>query len=283
MALRFLKMHGLGNDFVVLDARTAPLALDAVRARAIADRKTGVGCDQLILIEPARDPKADAMMRIYNADGGEVAACGNATRCIARLLMDQAGRDHVVVETDAGLLDAAAAHGGLITVDMGPARTDWRDIPLAEACDTLSVPVEAGALARPTCVSMGNPHAVFFVADAAGIPLAELGPVLEHHPMFPARANIGVAEVRTKHRLRLRVWERGVGITMACGTGACAAVVAANLRGLTGRRATVEVDGGELVIEWLRNGHVTMTGPVATSFAGELSPELARGLNGAGA
>ncbi|HUA56729.1 MAG TPA: diaminopimelate epimerase [Candidatus Sulfotelmatobacter sp.] len=283
MALRFLKMHGLGNDFVVLDARAAPLALDAARARAIADRKTGVGCDQLILIEPPRDPKADAVMRIYNADGGEVAACGNATRCIARLLMDQQGRDRVVVETDAGLLDAAAAQGGLILVDMGPARLGWRDIPLAEACDTLSVPVEAGPLARPTCVSMGNPHAVFFVADAAAIPLAELGPVLEHHPMFPERANIGVAEVRTKQRLRLRVWERGAGITLACGTGACAAVVAANLRGLTGRRATVEVDGGELVIEWLRNGHVTMTGPVATSFAGELSAELARGLNGGGA
>jgi diaminopimelate epimerase len=287
MALHFLKMHGLGNDFVVLDARATPLALDAARARAIADRKTGVGCDQLILIEPPRDPRADALMRIYNADGDEVEACGNGTRCIARLLMDQQGRDRVVVETGAGLLDAAAATGGLVTVDMGPARTDWRDIPLAEACDTLSVPVEAsveaGALARPTCVSMGNPHAVFFAADAAGIPLAELGPVLEHHPMFPARANIGVAEVRTQHRLRLRVWERGVGITRACGTGACAAAVAANLRGLTARRVTVELDGGELVIEWLRNGHVAMTGPVATSFAGELSPELARGLAGADA
>ena len=274
MALRFLKMHGLGNDFVVLDGRAAPLTIDPGRARAIADRKTGVGCDQLIVIEPPSDPRADAVMRIYNADGGEVEACGNATRCIARLLMEQKGKDRVVVETAAGLLEAQAAEGGLVAVDMGPARLGWQDIPLREACDTLSVPVEAGMLTRPTCVSMGNPHAVFFVDSAAAVPLERLGPVLEHDPMFPERANVGVAEVRTPHRLRLRVWERGTGITLACGTGACAALVAANLRGLTGRRAVVEVDGGELTIEWLRNGHVLMTGPVATSFAGEL-PALA--------
>jgi len=270
MALRFLKMHGLGNDFVVLDGRPAPLAIDAGTVRAIADRKTGVGCDQLIVIEPPRDPAADAVMRIFNADGGEVEACGNATRCIARLLMDQQGRDHVVVETASGLLDAQAEAGGLIAVDMGPARLGWQDIPLREACDTLSVPIEAGMLARPTCVSMGNPHAVFFVDNAAAVPLETLGPALEHHAMFPQRANIGVAEVRTPHRIRLRVWERGAGITLACGTGACAALVAANLRGLTGRRATVEVDGGELTIEWRRDGNVVMTGPVAISFAGEL-------------
>jgi diaminopimelate epimerase len=274
MALRFLKMHGLGNDFVVLDGRSAPLAIDAGTARAIADRKTGVGCDQLIVIEPPRDPQAAALMRIFNPDGGEVEACGNATRCIARLLMDQRGSDHVVVQTAAGLLDAQAAAGGLVSVDMGPAKLNWQDIPLREPCDTLSVPVEAGMLARPTCVSMGNPHAVFFVDNVAAVPLETLGSTLEHHAMFPQRANIGIAEVRTQHRIRLRVWERGAGITMACGTGACAALVAANLRGLTGRRAAVEVDGGELTIEWLRSGHVVMTGPVAVSFAGEL-PALA--------
>jgi diaminopimelate epimerase len=270
MALRFLKMHGLGNDFVVFDGRATPLAIDPGTARAIADRKTGVGCDQLIVIEPPRDPKADAVMRIFNADGGEVEACGNATRCIARLLMDQQGSDHVVIETVAGLLDTKAAAGGQVAVDMGPARLDWQDIPLREACDTLSVPVEAGMLARPTCVGMGNPHAVFFVDDVAAVPLETLGPALEHHAMFPQRANIGVAELRGPQLLRLRVWERGAGITMACGTGACAALVAAHRRGLTGRRAAVEVDGGELTIEWLANGHVVMTGPVATSFAGEL-------------
>jgi diaminopimelate epimerase len=188
--------------------------------------------------------------------------------------MDEAGRDHVVIRTVAGLLDAQAAPGGLVSVDMGPARLAWRDIPLREECDTLSVPVEAGMLSRPTCVSMGNPHAVFFVDDAAAVPLETLGPQLEHHPMFPERANVEVAEVRTPHRIRLRVWERSAGITRACGSGACATIVAANLRGLTGRRAVVELDGGELTMEWLRNGHVLMTGPVATSFVGEL-PALA--------
>jgi diaminopimelate epimerase len=277
MALRFLKMHGLGNDFVVLDGRATPLAIDPGRARAIADRKTGVGCDQLIVIEQPRDPQADAVMRIFNADGGEVEACGNATRCIARLLMDQQGRDHFVVETAAGLLDATAAEGGLIAVDMGPARLGWQDIPLREACDTLRVPVEAGMLAWPTCVSMGNPHAVFFVDDAAAVPLETLGPLLEHHAMFPQRANIGIAEVRGPDRMRLRVWERGAGITLACGTGACAALVAASRRGLTGRRAAIEVDGGALTIEWLQNGHVVMTGPVAISFAGELAAPLVNG------
>jgi diaminopimelate epimerase len=270
MGLPFLKMHGLGNDFVVLDGRARPVVLNAAQARAIADRKTGVGCDQLILIEPSDDPKADVGMRIFNPDGGEAEACGNATRCIARLLMDQQGRDHVVVETAAGLLSATAAEGGLVTVDMGPARLGWQEIPLREPCDTLNVPIEAGMLAQPTCVSMGNPHAVFFVDDVGAVPLGELGPLLEHHPIFPERANIGVAEARTRHRIRLRVWERGAGITLACGTGACAALVAANLRGLTGRRAVVELDGGELTIDWQRNGHVMMTGPIAISFAGEL-------------
>jgi diaminopimelate epimerase len=270
MGLPFLKMHGLGNDFVVLDGRARPLALDAAQRRAIADRKTGVGCDQLILIQPTDDPDADVDMRIYNPDGGEAEACGNATRCIARLVMDERGKDRAVIRTVAGRLDAQAAPGGLVSVDMGPARLSWREIPLREECDTLSVPIEAGPLARPTCVSMGNPHAVFFVDDAASVPLETLGPQLEHHPMFPERANIEVAEVRTPHRIRLRVWERSAGITRACGSGACATIVAANLRGLTGRRAVVELDGGELTMEWLRNGHVLMTGPVATSFVGEL-------------
>src|SRR5260221_11123529 len=161
MALQFLKMHGLGNDFVVLDARAAPLTLEVGQRRAIADRRIGVGCDQLIVIEPPRDPGADAVMRIYNPDGGEAEACGNATRCVARLLMDQQGRDKVGIKTVAGLLGAEAAQGGLVSVDMGAARLTWQEIPLREACDTLSVPIESGPLVRPTCVSMGNPHAVF--------------------------------------------------------------------------------------------------------------------------
>jgi len=268
----FLKMHGLGNDFVVLDARARPIALTETAARAIADRKTGVGCDQLIVLEPS--PRADAFMRIHNADGGEVEACGNATRCIAALLFRESGREEAVIETGAGLLRAKAAAGGHVSVDMGELRTGWRDIPLARAMDTLHVDLALGPLADPVCGDIGNPHATFFVADAEAIALARLGPELEHHALFPERANIGVAQLLGPDRLRLRVWERGVGITRACGTGACAAAAAAARRGLTGRRALVRLDGGELDIEWRADGHVVMTGPVATSFTGELAPEL---------
>jgi len=268
----FLKMHGLGNDFVVLDARARPIALTETAARAIADRKTGVGCDQLIVLEPS--PRADAFMRIHNADGGEVEACGNATRCIAALLFRESGRDEAAIETGAGLLRARAAADGCVSVDMGELRTGWRDIPLARAMDTLHVDLALGPLADPVCGDIGNPHATFFVADAEAIALARLGPELEHHALFPERANIGVAQLLGPDRLRLRVWERGVGITRACGTGACAAAAAAARRGLTGRRALVRLDGGELDIEWRADGHVVMTGPVATSFTGELAPEL---------
>jgi diaminopimelate epimerase len=267
----FVKMHGLGNDFVVVDARAQAFALDDAQARAIADRHTGVGCDQLIIMErPNGERMADVVMRIRNADGGEVAACGNATRCVADIVMRETGRDHVIIQTAAGLLDAERASGGRVAVDMGPARLDWRDIPLAEPQDTAHLKLSLGPLKDPVAVSMGNPHAVFFVDDAERIDLKSLGPVLEHHPMFPERANIGVAQMLGRNRLRLRVWERGTGITLACGTGACAALVAAVRRGLAERKATVIVDGGELEIEWANDGHVIMTGPVAVSFTGEL-------------
>jgi diaminopimelate epimerase len=267
----FVKMHGLGNDFVVIDARAQEFALDDAQARAIADRHTGVGCDQLIIMErPNGERLADVVMRIRNADGGEVAACGNASRCVADIVMRETGRDHVVIETAAGLLDAERASGGRVAVDMGPARLDWRDIPLSEPQDTTHLKLSLGPLKDPVAVSMGNPHAVFFVDDAERVDLKSLGPVLEHHPMFPERANIGVAQVLTRDRIRLRVWERGTGITLACGTGACAALVAAARRDLTERKATLIVDGGELEIEWSRDGHVIMTGPVAVSFTGEL-------------
>jgi diaminopimelate epimerase len=269
---KFVKMHGLGNDFVVIDARERPLALDDAKTRAIADRHTGVGCDQLIIMETPRGGKAgaDVVMRIRNADGGEVSACGNASRCVADLVMRETGRDHIVIETAAGLLDAERADRGRISVDMGEARLDWRDIPLAEPHDTNHLPLALGPLKDPVAVSMGNPHAVFFVDGAEAVDLKTLGPTLEHHKMFPERANIGVAQVLGRDRIRLRVWERGAGITLACGTGACAALVAAARRGLTDRKATVIVDGGELEIEWLKDGHVLMTGPVAVSFTGEL-------------
>jgi diaminopimelate epimerase len=275
----FLKMHGLGNDFVVLDARAAALDLTPERRRAIADRRLGVGCDQLIVLEPPTEREADVFMRIYNPDGGEAQACGNATRCVASVVMDERKTDQVTVQTVAGLLESQKTGVGsnglpVISVDMGLARLDWRDIPVREACDTKHMPVGIGPLQDPVGTNMGNPHATFFVDDAAAIPLGELGPKLEHDRFFPERANIGVAQLLGEGRLRLRVWERGAGITLACGSGACAAVVAASRRGLVNRRADVVLEGGTLTIEWLRDDHVLMTGGIAVAFKGELDRSL---------
>jgi diaminopimelate epimerase len=248
--------------------------LSQARARAIADRRRGVGCDQLLVLEPPANGKADVFMRILNADGGQVAACGNGTRCVAALVMAEKGARHCIVETDAGLLVAEEAGQGQVAVDMGPAKAGWRDIPLAEERDTLHLGISLGALADPVGVNLGNPHAVFFVDDAGAIELDRFGPELEHHALFPERANIGVAQVIGPDVLRLRVWERGVGVTKACGSGACAAVVAASRRGLAGRRVQVVLDGGPLELHWRDDGHVVMTGPVATAFSGTLGPEL---------
>ncbi len=270
----FTKMHGLGNDFVIIDARRHALAVDEGKARRIADRHTGVGCDQVIVIETAKNGAADAFMRIRNADGGEVAACGNAARCVAALLMGEAGRDSARIETLAGMLEAEGLEDGTVAVDMGAPRLDWRDIPLSEPSDTLHLALSAGPLTDPVAVSMGNPHAVFFVPDADAVDLAALGPGLEHHAMFPERANIGVATMRGRDAIRLRVWERGAGLTLACGTGACAALVAAVRRGLAERRCRVTLDGGTLTIEWREDGHVLMSGPVAIAFTGALEPGL---------
>ena len=270
----FLKMHGLGNDFVVLDGRHTTIPVDAAAARALADRRTGIGCDQVILLEPPRHPGAQVLMRIHNPDGGEAEACGNATRCVADLLRRETGNPRARIETIAGLLDAEALPDGRIAVDMGPARTNWREIPLGRAMDTERVELSLGPLAAPVCTNIGNPHATFFVDDAEAIDLAALGPVLEHHPLFPQRANIGVAAVRDPKNIRLRVWERGAGITRACGSGACAALVAAHRRGLAGRQAAVVLDGGVLDIAWREDGHVVMTGPVALSFEGAFDSDL---------
>lgn len=286
--LAFTKMHGLGNDFVVIDARAgkpaAGVAISAAQAAAIADRRTGVGCDQFIIIEDAPDAETDAYMRIRNADGGEVDACGNATRCIGAVLLDETGKDTVLIRTGADLLTATRAGTGagtgagygLVTVDMGVARVGWEDIPLRAEADTLHLDLARGVLSDPAAASMGNPHATFFVHDAEAVPIAELGPKLEHDPVFPERANIGVAQIIAPDRMRLRVWERGVGLTLACGTGACAAVVNAHRRGLAGRRMVVVVDGGELLIDWREDrpggaGRVFMTGPAETSFTGAVS------------
>jgi diaminopimelate epimerase len=275
-AVPFIKMHGLGNDFVVLDARQSPLAFDDAQARAIADRHTGIGCDQLIVLEPPRDPKAQLFMAIRNADGGTVEACGNAARCIADLVMRERKSDSVTIETGAGLIAARAAGKHRVSVDMGEPRLGWRDIPLARDCDTTHVPLARGPLNDPVATSMGNPHVTFFVPDLAAIDIARLGPALENDALFPERANIGVAQILSRAKLRLRVWERGAGLTPACGTGACAALVAAVRRGLTGRKAEIVADGGTLEIEWRDDNRVIMTGPVAVSFTGTFDDTLFR-------
>ncbi|MBX9633965.1 MAG: diaminopimelate epimerase [Magnetospirillum sp.] len=270
----FVKMHGLGNDFVVLDVRASGLALSKAQVQAIADRHRGIGCDQLIVVEPPRNQVSDAWMTIYNPDGSESGACGNATRCVAWMLMDEAGADKVVIETRAGLLDGERRGDHLVAVDMGPARLDWRDIPVAEAVDTLHLAIGNGPLQDPVGVNMGNPHAVFFVDDVGTIDLAALGPGLENHALFPERANIEIAQIVSRDQIRMRVWERAAGITQACGSGACATLVAAARRGLTGRKADVVLDGGTLTIEWLPDDHVLMTGPVALVFSGRIQASL---------
>ena len=271
----FLKMHGLGNDFVVFDARNQGLALDTALARAVADRHTGVGCDQVIVIERASNG-ADAFMRIFNADGGEVESCGNAARCVAQLLMNEEEVSNVKIETAGGPLACTSAGGGNVSVDMGAPRLDWREIPMAQAVDTVSfaLPVEGfdeKALREAAAVSMGNPHCVLFVGNADKAPVEKLGPIIEHHVWFPARTNVVFTERRSEKTLRARVWERGTGVTLACGTGACAAVVAACRRGLTERKCDVLLDGGKLSIEWRESdGHVLMTGPATLSFRGDM-------------
>ncbi len=272
----FVKMHGLGNDFVVIDGRRRSIRLTEAQARAIADRHTGVGCDQIVLLEAAETDLADVAMRIFNADGGEVASCGNASRCIAALLMEELDRNHVVIETSAELLDAERGRDGMISVDLGLPRLEWRDIPLSEPADTLHLGISSGPLRDPAAVNVGNPHAVFFVDDADAVDLATLGPKLEHHDMFPERANIEVAQILSVASIRVRVWERGAGLTRACGTGACATLVAASRRGLTGRRAEIVLDGGALDVEWLKDDHVLLTGPAAVTFAGTLDEGLLR-------
>ena len=276
MMRAFLKMNGLGNDFIIVETRgDTPFRPTPEAVRALSDRRTGIGCDQLIAIEPS--PTGDAFMRIWNAQGEEVSACGNATRCVGWLVMQATGRTEARVETSAGLLAVTDAGDRRVTVDMGRPGLDWRDIPLAEAMDTRGIELQVGPIDNPVlhtpgCVSMGNPHVVFFVPDISVAPVAEVGPMIEHHFLFPEGVNVGFAQILSTERIRYRVWERGAGITKACGTGGCAAVVAAHRRRLTGRRVTVVMDGGELEIDWrAADDHVMMTGPVAVEFAGRLT------------
>ncbi len=272
----FTKMHGLGNDFVVLDLRGGGAMPGPDAVRAIADRRRGVGCDQLVLIEPAAG--ADARLRFFNADGSESGACGNGARCVAASLMREAGVERISLAVGERSLQATIGADGATTIDMGPAQLDWRDVPLASECDTLRLDIALGPLEGPVAVGMGNPHAVFFVDDAEDIDLAGLGPQIEHHPLFPERANVEVATVIDDSHIRLRVWERGTGITLACGSGACAALVAAHRRGLAGRAAEMMMDGGALRVAWRDDGHVLLSGPVATSFSGVLDGVLDGGM-----
>jgi len=269
----FIKMHGLGNDFVIVDARREPFAPGVAVRRRIADRRFGVGCDQLVILETGRNG-AELSLRFYNPDGGEAQACGNGTRCAASLVMAETGADSLKIATLGGLLLAEAAGHGLIAVDMGAAKTAWRDIPLAREMDTLHLDLNAGPLSDPVGTGMGNPHATFFVEDLSAIDMAELGPKLERDALFPERANIGVAQVTGADRLRLRVWERGAGLTLACGSGACAATVSAARRGLTGRAVTLDLDGGTLQVTWREDNRVVMTGPVAAAYSGTLDASL---------
>ncbi|MEE2860104.1 MAG: diaminopimelate epimerase [Paracoccus sp. (in: a-proteobacteria)] len=263
--LPFLKMHGLGNDFVILDLRGGVARPAAGLVARIADRHRGIGFDQLAGIEDADD--ADARLVFWNADGSLSAACGNATRCIARLLMDQTGRDRLRLRTDHGLLLAEDAGGGLTRVNMGPPVLDWHAIPLASEVDVDHLPIDGD----PVATGMGNPHVTFFVADAAAVELDRFGPAMEHHPLYPQRTNVEIVQVLSQDEIVLRIWERGTGPTLASGSCSCAAVVAAARRGLTGRRVTVNVPGGRLLIDWRDDG-VWMEGPTALVFRGSLDP-----------
>lgn len=262
--MKFTKMHGVGNDFVILDQREGAETLTPELIRHLCDRQTGVGCDQLIIMEPSE--RTDVFMRIYNPDGSQSGACGNATRCVADLTGAK------TVETLAGILKARKVAGGLIEVDMGKPGLEWQDIPMSEPTDTLHLNIGEGIAADPVAVSMGNPHCVFFVKDVEQVNIELLGPHYEHYPIFPERTNVEFVQVMDETTVRLRTWERGAGLTLACGSAACATVVASVRRDLTDRKIEVIADGGTLQLEWRESDdHVLMTGPVAYVFEGELS------------
>lgn len=278
-AIPFLKMHGLGNDFVIVDLRGGGSAPPAALIRAVGDRRRGIGFDQFITIEDDLNPQVAAFMGIWNPDGTRAEACGNATRCVASLLLEEIEGNELRIRTEFDLLSCARAPNGMIRVDMGKPELDWKKIPLKEASDTVRIDVKLGpiddpALWGPGAVNMGNPHAVFFVEDVDKFPVDKVGPMVENHPMFPERTNVEFVEVLDRNRIRMRVWERGAGITQACGSGACASVVAGVRRNLIDRRCVVILDGGPLAIEWNEGGRVLMTGPVAKSFEGVIRPEF---------
>jgi len=279
MSLPFRKMNGLGNDFVVLDARERPIAISETQARAIADRKAGIGCDQLIVLE--KSPVADVRMRIWNAEGGEVPSCGNASRCIADLIFDELQTDVATIETKGGLLSAQKAGVHLVTIDQGKPKFDWKDIPLSEAFpDTRHIelqigPIDKPLLHSPSVVNVGNPHCIFWVDDLDVVDLARVGPMLENHPLFPERANISLAKVVARDHVLLKVWERGTGLTRACGTAACATMAAGHRIKIINSKCRITLPGGDLFMAVHEdNGHVLMTGPAALDFEGSLPEGL---------
>lgn len=277
-ALPFKRMNGLGNTFIVLDGRTEPLSLTPHAAHRLSDPANGPGCDQLIVLEPGTGG-ADIVMRIYNCDGSEVDACGNATRCIAWMLEQETAKNDWAIKTNAGLL-RAKVDGNVVRVDMGAPKFDWTDIPLNEPLDTRLLDIRLGpldnpVLFEPSAVNVGNPHCIFFVDDVTAHDLEKFGPLVENHPLFPERTNVELAQVIDHEHIRVRVWERGVGITQACGTGACAVVPAAVRKNLAGRTATVTLDGGDLLIEWdAQTDHIFMTGTATYEYDGELDRNL---------
>ena len=268
--LPFMKMHGLGNDFVVVDARARDIAMTEDLARTLGDRHRGVGFDQLAVMTKGT---GDVHLTFWNADGSMSAACGNATRCIARFLMEETGKDALHLTTARGDLFARDAGNGLTSVNMGQPQLTWDEIPLSEEMETLHLPIEGD----PVATGMGNPHCTFFVPDAEVIPLDSFGPRYEHHPLFPQRTNVQVAQIVGPDHIRMRVWERGAGITLASGSSSCAVAVAAARRGLTGRRVRIDLDGGTLHVDWADDG-VWMTGPTAHVFSGVLTPAFLAGL-----
>jgi diaminopimelate epimerase len=265
--LPFMKMHGAGNDFVIIDSRGRGAVTTAALAMALGDRHRGVGFDQLAEIRDATD--ADFAIDFWNSDGSMAAACGNATRCVSDHLMRESGKSRMTLRTERGLLVAERLADGRVNVNMGQPQLEWQEVPLASAVDLLHLPLAGD----PAAVGMGNPHCIFFVPDAEGIDLIARGRAVEHDPLYPQRTNVEFASLAGPDTLRMRVWERGAGITLACGSGACATAVAANLRGLTGRKVALQMDGGLLEVDWRDDG-VWLTGPVAHVFDGWLSPEF---------
>ena len=282
-AIPFRKMNGLGNDFVVLDGRTQPFVISEEKARAIADRGSGIGCDQLIVME--KSGIADVKMRIWNAEGGEVESCGNASRCIADIVMKETGLPSATIDTKGGFLTARTASDGMVTIDNGAPRFDWTDIPLSEKfADTRYIeltvgPIEKPLIHSPSVVNVGNPHCIFWVDDLDVVDLGKVGPMIEHHPLFPERTNVELAKVMAKDHAIVRVWERGAGLTKACGTAACAVMAAGHRLKRLGSEARITLPGGDLQMAINPdNGHVLMTGPTAHDFDGVLPQPLAEGL-----